>query len=64
MDEKKDKLLRRHRWLWKHVLPRLRFFLRLVPEFEDHVVDIVNLLRNALLPGDHIFHAAVLRAFR
>ena len=29
MDENKDRLLRRHRWLWKHVLPIIRVFLRL-----------------------------------
>ena len=29
MEEKKDKLLRRHRWLWKHALPIIKFFLRL-----------------------------------
>ena len=28
-EEKKDKLLRRHRWLWLHCLPIVGFFLRL-----------------------------------
>ena len=29
MDKKKDRLLRRHRWLYLHALPIIRFFLRL-----------------------------------
>jgi 1-acyl-sn-glycerol-3-phosphate acyltransferase len=50
-EEKKDKLLRRHRWLWKHVLPRLQFFLRLrygpfdfapAPELEGSYIVLPN----------------------
>ena len=62
MDEKKDRLLRRHRWLWKHVMPRLRFFLRLrygpfdfepAPELEGGYI----VLPNHTSGGDQFFVA-------
>ena len=62
MDEGKEKLLRRHRWLWKHVLPKLRFFLRLhygpfdfapAPEVEGAYI----VLPNHACGGDQFFVA-------
>ena len=61
-EEKKDKLLKRHRWLWKHVLPKLRFFLRLhygpfdfapAPELEGAYI----VLPNHSCGGDQFFVA-------
>ena len=61
-EEKKDRLLRRHRWLWKHVLPRLQFFLRLhygpfdfapAPELEGAYI----VLPNHSCGGDQFFVA-------
>ena len=61
-EEKKDKLLRRHRWLWKHALPIIRFFLRLhygpfdfapAPELEGAYI----VLPNHSCGGDQFFVA-------
>mgnify|MGYP003373627361 CR=1 FL=1 len=61
-EEKRDKLLKRHRWLWKHVLPALRFFLRLhygpfdfapAPELEGAYI----VLPNHSCGGDQFFVA-------
>ena len=61
-EAKKDKLLKRHRWLWKHVLPKLRFFLRLhygpfdfapAPELEGAYI----VLPNHSCGGDQFFVA-------
>ena len=62
MEEKKDKLLRRHRWLWKHALPIVKVFLRLhygpfdfapAPELEGAYI----VLPNHSCGGDQFFVA-------